>query len=177
MSNTLETIAEYNLAKDQLMNLDRSVLVDALMKLAQESPSALMLVNGLISSQEERIALFRENMHRITHQGRRSALSGEQILDLLNRSLELLDPEQLDPKVGLALMEIFYSTDGWAFESSTELDFEFDWLYSKDGLAVFSAFVDRCPDAEYVQEMLKRLLAGNDYGARDDLATFVTQVQ
>ncbi|NCC63732.1 MAG: hypothetical protein EOM15_03630 [Spirochaetia bacterium] len=170
----METIAEYNYAKAKLTTLDHAVLVDALLKLAQESPSALMLVNGLISSQEERIALFRENMHSITHQGRRNRLSGEQIMDLLKRSLELLDPEQLDPKLGLALMEDFYSTDGWAFESTTELDFEFDWLYSKDGLATFSAFADRCPDADYVQEVLKRLLASNHYSARDDLAAFVT---
>lgn len=44
----METKAECQHAKKQLMQLDRSVLVDALLRLAIESPSADMLVNGLI---------------------------------------------------------------------------------------------------------------------------------
>jgi hypothetical protein len=107
----METIAEYNRARKALMQLDRGILVDALLKLAIESPSAAMLVKGLTSSSDERIVLFRENIHRITHQDRRNTLSGEQILDILKRSLDLLDSDLIDPKLGLELMELFYGTD------------------------------------------------------------------
>jgi hypothetical protein len=165
----METKAEYQHAKNQLMQLDRSVLVDALLKLAIESPSAAILVNNLISSKEQRIALFRELIHRITHQSRRSMLSGDQILDMLKRSLELLHPEELDPKVGLVLMEEFYGTDSWAFESTTELDFEFDCIYSDEGVAKFSEFAERCCDADFVQQVLQRLLATDHYSAREKL--------
>ena len=165
----METVAEYDHVKEQLMKLDRSVLVDALLTLAQESPSVSMMVKGLISSPEQRVALFRSNIERITHQSRRDSFSGEQILDILTRSLGLLDPEGLDPTLGLELMEAFYSTDSWALESTTELDFEFDCLFSRDGCALFSAFAQRCPDREHAREVQKRLLAGDAYGVRGSL--------
>jgi len=151
------------------MKLDQRVLVDALLTLVQESSSALMMVKGLISSPEQRVALFRSNIERITHQSRRDSFSGEQILDILTRSLGLLDPEGLDPTLGLELMEAFYSTDSWALESTTELDFEFDCLFSRDGCALFSAFAQRCPDREHAREVQKRLLAGDAYGVRGSL--------
>ena len=72
----METIAEFNHAKEQLMKLDQRVLVDALLTLAIESSSVSMMVKGLISSPEQRVALFRSNIERITHQSRRDSFSG-----------------------------------------------------------------------------------------------------
>ena len=83
----METVAEYNRIKEQLMKREQGVLVDALLTLALESPSALMMVKGLISSSEERVALFRRNIERITGQSRGNYLSGNQIFDILRRSL------------------------------------------------------------------------------------------
>jgi len=157
----METVAEYNRIKEQLMKREQGVLVDALLTLALESPSALMMVKGLISSSEERVALFRRNIERITGQSRGNYLSGNQILDILTRSLDLLDPEHLDPKLGLELMEAFYSTNSWAFESTNTLDFDFECL--------FSEFAVRCSDIEYAREVQKRLLAVDDYGVRGTL--------
>ena len=165
----METKAEYHHAKEQLMRLDQCVLVDALLTLAQESSSALMMVTSLVSSPEQRVALFRSNIERLTHQSRGNSLSGEQILDILTRSLALLDPEGLDPTLGLELMEAFYSTDSWALESTNELDFEFDCLFSDDACSLFSAFAVRCPDREHAREVQKRLLAGDEYGVRGSL--------
>ena len=165
----METVGTFNRIKDQLMKLDQRVLVDALLTLAQESPSVSMLVEGLISSTEQRVALFRSNIERITHQSRGNYLSGEQILDILTRSLSLLDPEGLDPTLGLELMEAFYSTDSWALESTNELDFEFDCLFSDDACSLFSEFAVRCPDVEHAREVQKRLLAGDEYGVRGSL--------
>ncbi len=169
----METVGTFNRIKDQLMKLDQRVLVDALLTLAQESSSALMMVTSLISSPEQRIALFRCNIERITGQSRRDSLSGERILDILTRSLGLLDLEELDPALGLELMEAFYNTDSWALESTTELDFEFDCLFSRDGCALFSAFAQRCPDREHAREVQKRLLAVDDYGVRRSLKEIV----
>ncbi len=169
----MQTKAEYHHAKEQLMRLDQRVLVDALLTLAIESPSVSMLVEGLISSPKQRVALFRSNIERITHQSRRDSFSGEQILDILTRSLGLLDPEGLDPTLGLELMEAFYSTDSWALESTTELDFEFDCLFSRDACTLFSAFAQRCPDREHAREVQKRLLAGDAYGVRGSLKEIV----
>ncbi|RFU93890.1 hypothetical protein DYP60_12565 [Sphaerochaeta halotolerans] len=170
----METIADFDRARDALMKLDRSILVDALLKLAIESSSASMMVEGLISSLDERIALFRENIHRITHQGHRSTLSGEQILDILTRSLELLDPDQIDPALGLELMELFYSTDEWALNSTNELDFEFELLYTDDGYSKFTEFAERCDDPILVQQVVNRLLASDDYGMRENLSEVVS---
>jgi hypothetical protein len=165
----METGGSFNHVKDQLMKLERRVLVDALLTLAQKSSSALMMVTSLVSTPEQRVALFRSNIERLTHQSRRDSLSGERILDILKRSLALLDPEGLDPKLGLELMEAFYSTDSWALESTTELDFEFDCLFSRDGCALFSALAQRCPDREHAREVQKRLLVGDEYGVRGSL--------
>jgi len=85
----METVGTFNHVKDQLMRLEQRVLVDALRTLAQKSSSALMMVTSLISSPEQRVALFRSNIERITGQGRGNYLSGEQILDILTRSLGL----------------------------------------------------------------------------------------
>lgn len=165
----METKTEYYHAKDQLMRLEQGVVVDALLTLAQQSPSALMMVKGLIASAEERVALFRGNIERIIGQSRGTYLSGEQIFDILRRSLELLDPEHLDPKLGLELMEAFYSADSWAFESTNTLDFDFECLFSDDACSLFSEFAVRCPDIEYAREVQKRLLAVDGYGVRGTL--------
>jgi len=170
----METIAEYNRARKALMQLDRGILVDALLKLAIESPSAAMLVKGLTSSSDERIVLFRENIHRITHQDRRNTLSGEQILDILKRSLELLDSDLIDSKLGLELMELFYSTDEWALNSTTELDFEFELLFTDEGYSKFTEFAERCDDPLLVKQVVKRLLASDGYGMRGKLSEVVS---
>lgn len=170
----METIAEYNRARKALMQLDRGILVDALLKLAIESPSAAMLVKGLTSSSDERIVLFRENIHRITHQDRRNTLSGEQILDILKRSLELLDSDLIDPKLGLELMELFYSTDEWALNSTTELDFEFELLFTDEGYSKFTEFAERCDDPLLVKQVVKRLLASDGYCMRGKLSEVIS---
>lgn len=169
----METGGSFNHVKDQLMKLERRVLVDALLTLAQKSSSALMMVTSLVSTPEQRVALFRSNIERITHQSRGNYLSGEQILYILTRSLGLLDPEEVDPTLGLELMEAFYSTDSWALESTNELDFEFDCLFSDDACSLFSAFAVRCPDVEHAREVQKRLLAGDAYGVRGSLKEIV----
>jgi len=156
------------------MQLDRSILVDALLKLAIESPSVAMLVKGLTSSSDERIVLFRENIHRITHQDRRNTLSGEQILDILKRSLELLDSDLIDPKLGLELMELFYSTDEWALNSTTELDFEFELLFTDEGYSKFTEFAERCDDPLLVKQVVKRLLASDGYCMRGKLSEVIS---
>jgi hypothetical protein len=170
----MQTITEYNRTRKALMQLDRSILVDAVLKLAIESPSAAMLVEGLISSPNERIVLFRENIHRITHQDRRNTLSGEQILDILKRSLDLLDSDLIDPKLGLELMELFYGTDEWALNSTTELDFEFELLFTDEGYSKFTEFAERCDDPLLVKQVVNRLLASDGYCMRGKLSEVIS---
>jgi hypothetical protein len=165
----MQTREEYNYAKEQLLKLDRGVLVDALLKLAIEPGSASLLVSGLIASQEERIVLFQDYIRRVTHQSRKTSLTGHQILQILTRALDLLDPERIAPKTGLQLLESFYLTDSWALESTTELDFDFEYLFTEVAYSLFDEFAVRCKDHEYVQTMIKRLLADDGYGMRGNL--------
>ncbi len=166
----METIEEYNRIQNILIGLEPSKLVDALMTLAIESPSADMLVRSLASTTSEKIALFKENMHLITHQSRRSILSGERILDILTRSLEMLDPLTLEPKQGLKLMALFYETDSWALESTTELDYEFELIFTHNGYEKFAEFAKRCSDSDFIINILKQILAADDYSMRTRLA-------
>lgn len=159
------------------MGLEKSELVDALMTLSGESPSAGMMVQALASTTTEKIALFKKNIHAITHQSRGSTLSGEEILDTLTRSLEMLDPEVIDPKVGLQLMALFYETDSWALESTTELDWEFELVFTDEGFELFAEFARRCPDPDFVTQVVKQLVADDGYGMRtklsDKISTFL----
>ena len=165
----MDTYEEYNRIRGILITLEPGKLADALMKLALESRSAQMMVRSLASTTKENIALFRENINGITHQTRWQTLSGEEILDILHRSLEMLDPAMEDPKLGLKLMASFYETDSWALESSTELDYEFGLVYTKDGFEKFAEFARRCPDPDFVVQVVKRLLANDGYGMRTKL--------
>ncbi len=128
-----------------------------------------MMVRALASTTEEKIALFKENIHAITHQTRRRTLSGEMILDMLTRSLEMLDPSIMEPKLGLELMSSFYETDSWALNSSTELDYEFELVYSRDGYEKFAEFARRCPDSDFIVKVIKRLLSDDGYCMRTKL--------
>lgn len=174
----METIDEYNRTRSALLKLEPSILADALMKLAQKSRSAQMMVTSLASTAQENIALFKKSIKEITHQTRRHYLSGKEILDTLHRSLEMLDPSKIDPKLGLSLMVLFYETDSWALESTTELDFEFSLVYDEDGFAKFAEFAQRCPDSGFVVQTVKQLLAGDGYGMRtkllDEASTFLS---
>lgn len=163
------TNKEYNSTRKILMGLEKNALVDALMTLAGESRSAYMLVLSLVSTTTEKVALFKQNIHAITHEDH----SGEEILDTLSRSLGMLDPEIMDPKVGLQLMVLFYGTDSWALESTTELDFEFEMVYTDDGFKKFAEFAQRCPDPEYVTQVVEQLLAADGYCMRTKLSTLL----
>ena len=175
----IETIEECNSIRGVLMNLEPSELADALMTLAGESRSAHMLVMSLVSSTTEKIALFKENIHAITHQDRRTTLSGEYILETLTRSLEMLDPDTMDPKLGMQLMALFYETDSCALESTTELDFEFQLIFTDDGFEKFAQFARRCPDPDFVVQVVKQLIADDGYGMRTKLfaeaSTFLSE--
>lgn len=169
----METVVEYNFAKEKLMALDKSVLVDALLLLAQESYSASLLVNGIIATQKERINLFNSYIKKVTFQ--EDLLGGEQILEILRRALNLLDPIQMDPKSALKLLESFYLVDSWAFESTTELDFEFDLLFSDQAYNLFCTFAKKCDDKNYVQQIANRLLLDDGYGVRAELKQFTLE--
>jgi len=165
----MNTYEEYNRIRDLLLSLEPSKLVDALMTLAIESPSADMLVRSLASTTREKIALFKESIHSITHQSRHNILSGERILDILTRSLEMLDSLEIEPKTGLKLMVLFYETDSWALESTTELDYEFEILFTQNGYEKFAEFAKRCSDSDVIINILKQLYAADDYSMRTRL--------
>lgn len=164
----MNTYDEYYHARDLLMALDKNILVETLLKLAIESPSALMLITTITSSPIEKVSLFKENIHTITHQGRRG-LSGKRILDLLKRSLEMLSPLEIEPKLGLELMVLFYETDSWALESTTELDWEFELIYTHDGYDKFVGFAKRCTDSDFIVATIQKLLLADDYSMRTKL--------
>jgi len=175
----IETIEEYNQIREALMTVEKSKLADAFLKLALESRSVEMMIMSLVSSPTKKIALFKENIHAITHQGRGSRLSGEEILETLTRSLDLLDGATMDPKVGLQLMALFYEADSWALESTTELDYEFELVFTDDGFKKFAQFAQRCPDPDFVVQLVKQLIANDGYGMRtklrDEASSFLTE--
>ena len=175
----LNRIDEYNHLQEILITLEPKLLTEALLKLAIESHSAYMMVLSLASTTAGKIELFKENIHTITHQTRRSTLSGKEILVTLHRSLEMLDPAIIDSKEGLLLMASFYETDSWALESTTELDYEFELVYTDDGFKKFAEFARRCPDPEFVAQVVNKLLADNGYSMRtklfDEASTFLPE--
>jgi len=67
---------------------------------------------------------------------------------------------------------MFYTTDSWAFDSTTELDFEFDYLFSKQATNLFCRFAQKCDDKKYVQDIVNRLLSADEYGVRAELKQF-----
>jgi len=90
-------------------------------------------------------------------------------LDTLKRSLQMLDPAIMDPKIGLQLMVLFYETDSFALESTTELDFEFELVYTDDGFEKFAEFAIKCPEPDFVVQIVKQLIADDDYSMRTKL--------
>ncbi len=166
----METIEEYNYAKNRLMALDKSMLVEALLQLAIESNSASLFVDCLIATKKERVALFHSYIENVTLQANK--LTGKQILVILRRALDLLDPAGMEPKIGLPLLEMFYTADSWAFNSTTELDFEFDYLFSEQATNLFGCFAQKCDDKNYVRQMVNRLLSADEYGVRAGLKQF-----
>lgn len=166
----METVEEYNYAKNRLMALDKSVLVEALLQLALESYSASLFIDCLIATKKERVALFHNYIENVTLKS--NTLTGKQILEILRRALDLLDPVGMEPKIGLPLLEMFYTTDSWAFNSTTELDFEFDCLFSERATSLFCRFAQKCDDKKYVQQIANRLLSADEYGVRAELKQF-----
>ncbi len=172
----IETQKEYNRIRSELLKLESGTLADALLKLAIRSHSACLLVTSLASSVTQNIELFKESIHAITQQ----TLCAEDILVSLQRALDMLDPEKVDPLLGLDLMACFYETDSYALESSTELDWEFESVYTIYGFEKFVEFARRCTDHGFVVQVVKRLLANDDYYMRRNLlekaSTFLPEV-
>ena len=120
------TVDTCNPMVEELAKLGSRHLAEALWSLARESRSAQMVVERLTSDNEKKIALFKDNLHAITHPPKSGGISGHLILSMLKRTLELLDPQTMPAELGLELMEAFYRTDSFVFNLSTEPDSELD---------------------------------------------------
>jgi len=170
-----QTIEEYNRIRSKLITLDSSILADALLKLALRSNSASMLVESLASTPKQNVALFKQAIHDIKKYG----YSGEQILEILRRSLDMLDVDAIEPLLGLELMVSFYETDSSALESSTELDWDFEVVFTQEGFEKFAEFARKSPDEEHVVALVKRLYADDQYGMRtklfDEASAFLSE--
>lgn len=166
------TIETYEMNLKSLMKLSPEVLSAALLKLAEESQQARLMVERLISTPVENIERFKEHLEEITCPPRGSRqLSGPAILNILTDMLDCLDVDTIPPEIGLELTEAFFSTDQAAFESCTTLDFEFALLFDRAAEEVFPGFARQISDTDLVVQTLRRLMAEDNYGARGGLLT------
>lgn len=115
-----DSVDTCNSILDKLTKLDSSVLAEALLTLAKESQSAQMVVERLTADNERKIELFKDYLQAITNQPKSGVISGQMMIIILKRILELLDLQSMSAELGLELMEAFYYSDTYTFNTSTD---------------------------------------------------------
>ncbi|MBX3175953.1 MAG: hypothetical protein KF886_01190 [Candidatus Hydrogenedentes bacterium] len=156
--------------REKLLGLDRERLVDALVKIAARPETAEDVIERLLNTPDEK-----------RHRAKRAIAdlkSGDQYYDWrashafaleLEGVVETIVESAASPEEGIELLAEFFEADRDAIECADDSDGQIGAVYSMDATHAFIAFGQQCNDKAWLAERVIELLAGDDYGLREDL--------
>lgn len=156
--------------KKRLLNLGAETLADALLELASQNDAASERVERIIASPVENIQRFKTKLAAIKRSRRfirwgEAAGFARELQDLLQD----LKAGVNDPKQGAELVAAFYETDKGTLGNCDDSSGHVGDVYRFDAKALFVGYARRCPDKEWLGNLVLRLNRDDDYGVRDAL--------
>ncbi len=156
--------------KARLIELGAEALADALLELADHNDAADDLVERMIATPEENIERFKAKLRSLKRSRhfihwRESASFARRLETLLQDLRANVD----DPKIGSKLVAAFYETDKGTLGNCDDSSGHVGEVYRFDAKELFVSYARRCPDKEWLTELVFKLNKYDDYGVRDTL--------
>ena len=156
--------------KQRLMDLGAEVLADALLELAGQVDAADDLVERIIASPKENIHRFTAKLAAFKR-SRRFVSWGESAgfaRDLATLLHDLRAGVE-DPQKGAELVAAFYETDKGVFDHCDDSSGHVGDVYRYNAKELFVGYAQRCPDKEWLADLVYKLNRDDGYGVRDRL--------
>ena len=156
--------------RDKLLALDPEQLVDALLELADFHNEADQLVERLTSTPKEKVKRIKAKLSGLKRA--RRFVDWREIGGFarnLKGILADLEESAADGKTGTELVSRFFQCDQAVFERCDDSSGLIGEIFRYDATELFTRFAGRCPDKNWLGEIIIDLFGENDYGARDNL--------
>lgn len=152
----------------RLVALGAERLAEALLKLADQTEEAEDLVHRLVATPKESEKKFKAKLAAIKRfRGFGDWRVVPDFAASLRRLLDDLRAGVQDPKTGLEHVAAFYETDEWVFNHYDDSSGAIGDVYRYDARDLFVIYALRCPDKDWVADLVLRLYQHDDYGVRD----------
>ncbi len=161
--------------KQHLMALGEETLTQALLDLAEQSDSAEAMINRLIATPEEAVALFKKKMVSVKRSKR--FIDWREVGHFANELDGLLDDLEAsvsDPLTGVNLVGTFYEIDNNVFERCDDSNGEVGSVFAR-AKTLFVEYGKRCEDKKKVATLLLKLCKTDDYGVRAGLFAYAAE--
>jgi hypothetical protein len=154
--------------RQQLVALGAERLAEALLDLADQAEEAEDLVHRLVATPKESEKKFKAKLAAIKRfRGFGDWRVVPEFAATLRRLLDDLRAGVQDPKTGLEHVAAFYETDEWVFNHYDDSSGTIGDVYRYNARDLFILYASRCPDKEWVANLVLRLYQHDGYGVRD----------
>ena len=156
--------------KQRLELLDKSVLVDALIQLAEFDKEAEALVKRLISTPAEAIALFKTKLAGIKRRRKFVYRSGSRALShKLEDLIKFISVDAIPPVDALKCLVTFFESDHKIMNMCDDSNGDVSGVFKYEANQAFIKKANELAEQSPLLRMTKRLMKENDYGVRDSL--------
>ncbi|NBV85161.1 MAG: hypothetical protein EBS01_02590 [Verrucomicrobia bacterium] len=154
--------------RSRLLQLEPAILAEALLALAERDTAAHEFVLQLTASPGEKLCRFRSKITGLRRTKkmiwRRDSAGFARELQAM---LEMLADPGIPPKAGLDAAVLFFESDASVFERCDDSSGVLGSVFRTDATHFFVRFASQFEDKEALAAIVKKLMLGNAYGARD----------
>ena len=156
--------------KKQLFDLGAEALADALLELAVIDEIVDDTIDRLIGSPIENLQHYKAKLAGLKNDDRfvswQASAAFARELEMLLKDLE---SGVEDPRIGVELIADFYRADSDVFERCDDSDGNVGDVYLYDAKRLFVAYASKCPDKQWLSELVVSLCREDNYSVRDVL--------
>lgn len=153
--------------KSKLLALGAEALADALLSLADRDEAADDLVERMIALPEENIDRFKTKLSSLKRSRRFIGWGGSaSFARELSALLEDLRAGVEDPQAGVQLVAQFFEADNGALGNCDDSSGHVGDVFRFDAKELFVAYASRCPDKNWLGDLVFKLSKKDDYGVR-----------
>lgn len=156
--------------KEQLIQLGAEKLAEALINIAQYNEEAALVVERLISTEEENLKRFKTRLTSLKKSDR--FISWRESSDFSNKLRDILDDLELAnpaPNQGLKLISSFIKTDNEVLNRCDDSDGIIGEIYSSDARNLFITYARACDDKDWIEDLLFEFMHDDGFGVRESI--------
>lgn len=154
--------------RQKLMALPTERLAEALLELAEQTEEGEDLVHRLVATPKESEDKFKAKLAAVKRfRGFGDWRVVPDFAASLRRLLDDLRAGVQDPKTGLGHVAAFYETDEWVFNHYDDSSGTIGDVFRYDARDLFVLYASRCPEKEWIADLVLRLYQRDGYGVRD----------